>query len=113
MSDSFDASRGTAPARVALAAAVWLMLGSASAGQGVQTGTIHGTVTDQQNLAMPGVAVTVTSPALLGDREAVSNGVGRYTLSALPAGEYEIRFELAGFTPVTRAVTVPLGLAVE
>jgi hypothetical protein len=113
MSDSFDASRGTAPARVALAAAVWLMLGSASAGQGVQTGTIHGTVTDQQNLTMPGVAVTVTSPALLGDREAVSNGVGRYTLSALPAGEYHIRFELAGFTPVTRAVTVPLGLAVE
>src|SRR5215218_7400600 len=86
MSDSFDASRGTVTTCVALAAAVWLMLGSASAGQGVQTGTIHGTVTDQQDLAMPGVAVTVTSPALLAEREAVSNGVGRYTLSALPAG---------------------------
>ena len=30
--------------------------------QGVQTGTIRGTVTDQQNLAVPGVTVTVTSP---------------------------------------------------
>ena len=30
--------------------------------QGVQTGTIRGTVRDQQNLAVPGVTVTATSP---------------------------------------------------
>ncbi len=114
MSDNFDAKRTTsAMRRVALVPAVWLMLAGAGFGQGVQTGTVHGTVTDQQNLAIPAVSVTVTSPALLGTREAVSNGVGHYTISALPAGVYEVKFELAGFAPLTRLVTVPLGLAVE
>ena len=36
------------------------------AAQGVQTGTIRGTVTDQQNLPLPGVTVTISSPALQG-----------------------------------------------
>ena len=37
---------------------------SASAfAQGVQTGTLRGTVQDQQGLAMPGVTVTATSAA--------------------------------------------------
>ena len=34
--------------------------------QGVQTGTIRGVVHDEQGLAVPGVTVTVTSPALQG-----------------------------------------------
>ena len=113
MSDSFDARTGSAAARVTLLPVVWLMLAGAGFGQGVQTGTLHGTVTDQQDLAIPGVAVTVTSPALLGARETVSNGLGRYTISALPAGDYDVKFALAGFAPLTRVVRVPLGLAVE
>jgi hypothetical protein len=99
--------------RAILFAAVWATLVSSGFGQGVQTGTLHGTVTDQQNLAMPGVTVTVTSPALLGARTSVSNGLGHYTLAALPAGEYEVRFDLQGFAPVVQTITVPLGLAVE
>ena len=50
-----------------------------SSAQGVQTGSIRGTVTDQQNLAVPGVTVTIQSPALQGVRTTVSAGDGSYS----------------------------------
>ena len=45
--------------------------------QGVQTGTIRGVVRDAQGLAVPGVTVTATSPALQGPRVAVTDTVMR------------------------------------
>ena len=81
--------------------------------QGVQTGTIRGMVKDQQGLAVPGVTVTATSPALQGARTAVTDAEGNYTLTALPPGAYTVTFELSGFGDVKRTVTLPLGLTVE
>jgi hypothetical protein len=77
--------------------------------QGVQTGTIRGTVVDQQDLALPGVTVTISSPALQGQRETVTATDGTYAFLALPAGEYQIGFEISAFAPVKRTSTVPLG----
>ena len=54
--------------------------------QGVQTGTIRGTVQDQQGLAVPGVTITATSPALQGPGPR-SATVKAITLAALPAGQ--------------------------
>ena len=54
--------------KTALMAAMFACLAGASAAQGVQTGTIRGMVKDQQDLAVPGVTVTATSPALQGAR---------------------------------------------
>jgi outer membrane receptor protein involved in Fe transport len=92
----------------------WWILGSAGSlfAQGVQTGTIRGTVTDQQDLAVPGVAVTASSPALQGPRSTTTDAEGLYVIRALPPGEYQVRFELSGFGTVTRTSTVPLGLVV-
>jgi hypothetical protein len=81
--------------------------------QGVQTGTVRGTVRDEQGLAVPGVTVTVSSPALQGVRSAITNAEGRYTFATLPPGDYTIRVELSGFGTVERKSTVPLGLVVE
>src|SRR5688572_23504293 len=86
---------------------------SAASAQGVQTGTIRGTVRDQQGLAVPGVTITATSPALQGPRSTVSDGEGNYTLAALPAGQYEVTFELTGFTTVKQTTSVAVGLQVE
>ena len=47
--------------------------------------------------AMPGVTVSLTSPALQGQKVAVTNGQGDYIFKALPAGDYKVRFELASF----------------
>ena len=80
-------------------------VGAASA-QGVQTGTIRGTVQDQQDLAVPGVTVTATSPALQGPRTTVTDAEGNYTLAALPAGDYEVTFELTGFATVKQTTAV-------
>jgi hypothetical protein len=81
--------------------------------QGVQTGAIRGTVRDQQNLAVPGVTVTATSSALQRPRTTATDAEGAFSLLALPPGEYEISFELAGFTTVKQTTTVALGREVD
>ena len=83
-----------------------------AAAQGVQTGTIRGTVVDQQGLAVPGVTVTVTSPALQGSRNAVTDTSGSFTMPALPPGTYSVKYELTGFTTITQDSNVGLGLTV-
>jgi carboxypeptidase family protein len=78
--------------------------------QGLQTGTLQGTVKDQSGAVLPGVTVVVTSPALQGTRETVSDGNGVYTIPALPPGLYSVRFELSGFAPFVHGdAIVPLG----
>src|SRR5262245_54642762 len=81
--------------------------------QGIQTGTVRGSVRDQQDLPVPGVTVTVTSPSLQGPRATVTDAAGIFTVAAVPAGQYQVAFELSGFAPVSRQTTVPLGLTVE
>src|SRR4030095_14546862 len=52
-------------------------LGFASAfAQGTQTGTLSGTVTTADGAVLPGVSITLTSPALQGTRQAASDAVG-------------------------------------
>jgi outer membrane receptor for ferrienterochelin and colicin len=97
----------------ALVLAIALVVTGVAAAQGVQTGTIRGVVRDQQNLAVPGVTVTATSPALQGSRTAVTDIDGTFTIPALPPGVYQVRYELSGFATVTQASTVALGLTVE
>ena len=71
--------------------------------QGVQTGSIRGTVVDQQDLALPGVTVTISSPALQGQRETVTATDGTYAFLALPAGDYQIGFDISAFAPASIA----------
>src|SRR6266850_4530583 len=90
-----------------------LLLEKKKFAQGVQTGTMRGTVKDQQGLAVPGVTVTVTSPALQGQRVLVTGPDGSFTLQSLPPGTYQIQYTLDGFSPVTQTATVPLGGVAE
>ena len=101
--------------RLIVLTAAWLIFGSAGSlfAQGVQTGTIRGMVKDQQDLAVPGVTVTVTSPALQGPRSTVTDREGLFAVRALPPGDYQVKFELSGFATITRNTVVPLGLVVE
>jgi len=47
---------------------------------------------------MPGVTVTLTSPALQGQKTTTTNAQGDYIFKVLPAGDYRVRFGLAEFT---------------
>ena len=83
-------------------ALAWVFCGVAAllGAQGVQTGTIRGVVKDQQDLAVPGVTVTATSPALQGPRIDRHRRRGRLRASRrLPPGDYEVKFELRGSGP--------------
>src|SRR5689334_21270397 len=77
--------------------------------QGVQTGTIRGTVKDQQGLPLPGATVTATSPALQGERTAVTDSDGVFLFRAVPPGTYALKVEMSGMTPLEKTANVPLG----
>ena len=71
-----------------------------------QQGTITGVVTDQlNNLPVAGARI------LLGNtnRTVLSNASGRYTLSAVPAGSYDLRVIAVGFASQTHGVQLLAG----
>ena len=92
-----------------LAIALVLSLTAEVLAQGVQTGTLTGTAKDSGGLVLPGVTVTVQSPARQGTQTAVTDGNGIYIFRGLPPGIYTVIFELASFSTVTETTTVPLG----
>lgn len=71
------------------------------------TGTLDGTVTSG-DVPLPGVLVTISSPALQGNRTAVTGQGGGYHFAGLPPGAYSVRFELEGMQTVQQNVTVGL-----
>jgi hypothetical protein len=64
--------------------------------------TISGVVTDASGGVLPGVAVEAQNPATGQVRTAVSDGSGRYVITALQPGTYSVTFTLDSFTPATR-----------
>lgn len=94
-----------------LLVAASLVLAVPPAGAQTQTGTITGVVTDAQNAVLPGVTVTLSSPALITPQTAVTNERGVYSFIALPPGRYAVHFELQGFSTVNRS-DIPVNIAV-
>src|SRR5262245_3442198 len=92
---------------------LWVLLiglaGAAqAAAQGNPTGAIRGEVVDPSNLALPGVTVTGSSPALQGTRTTVTSSNGDFIIPFLPAGEYTVVFELTSFRNETRRIGVAM-----
>src|SRR5262245_22713044 len=74
----------------------------AAATSWAQDGVITGRITDTSGATLPGVDVSVTSPALLGARSTVSDEQGTYRFALLPPGVYSVKFQLQGFGTVIR-----------
>jgi hypothetical protein len=65
----------------------------------ILTGNIIGVVRDESNAVLPGVTVTLTSPALPGGPQTtVTNEQGAYRFAGLPPGVYELSVSLTGFS---------------
>ncbi len=60
------------------------------------TGIVSGKINDPQGLALPGVTVTVSSPALQGTRSVTSSVNGDYIVPFLPPGDYTVAFGSPG-----------------
>ncbi len=63
----------------------------------VSTGEIFGKVADNTGAVLPGVTVTLTSPALIQPQSAVSQASGGFRFPNVPIGTYSVVFELPGF----------------
>ena len=75
----------------------------------VSTGSIGGTVTDQQSAVLPQASVTVTNKATGAARNVRTGADGNFLVAALPAGEYDVLIEAPGFQPTVSPVTVATG----
>ncbi len=83
----------------------WAQGGGASS-----TGSISGEVKDTQGGVLPGVTVIATSPAQIGELNAVTNEAGIYRFPSVPPGEYKLSFELPGFQSNVRdGIRITLG----
>src|SRR5208282_1024227 len=83
-----------------ICAATWLLaftlLASFCFGQQL-TGTLSGTVYDSAGAAVPNAKVSFKNEASGDLRDTVSNGVGYFSVTALPPGSYTVNVEAAGF----------------
>jgi len=80
---------------------IGILIASAAHAQ-IGQGRLAGTVTDAQGAVMPGVTVTVTSPALIGAQSTITEANGKFLFPSLPSGTYRVAFELSGFQKVNR-----------
>jgi hypothetical protein len=67
------------------------------------TASIRGVVTDNSKSAIPGAKVTVTNVNRNTSQTAVTDGSGRYVITALPPGEYKLAIEASGFARYERS----------
>lgn len=72
--------------------------GAEARAQGTQSSTITGIAIDGTRAVVPGVAVTIASPALIGGPRAATTDVdGAYRFTSLAPGSYEVTATLQGF----------------
>ena len=95
--------------KLALAFGASLAVATTLFAQGMQTGILTGFVRGSDGLSLPGATVTVSSPALQGERSTVTDGNGAYIIRGLPPGAYRVTFEFPNMRPVAEDTTVPLG----
>jgi carboxypeptidase family protein/TonB-dependent receptor-like protein len=89
--------------RLSWTLALLLTLSTPALGQQVLRGSIAGTIKDESSGALPGVTITVTSPALQVESIVrVSDERGTYQVPDLPAGTYRVTYELTGFATLVR-----------
>jgi hypothetical protein len=74
------------------------------------TGTLVGTVAQPGVGAVPGAAVTARQTETGFTRTVTTAESGRYVITGLPAGTYEVRVEISGFRPMGRpAILLTVG----
>ncbi len=85
--------------RIASLFLMWVLLWAVTASSQQLTGALEGRVADTSGAVLPGVAVTISGPAILGgSRDVVSTDTGSYRLTNIPLGTYNVTFALSGFT---------------
>ncbi|HEU4693787.1 MAG TPA: carboxypeptidase regulatory-like domain-containing protein [Vicinamibacterales bacterium] len=94
------------------ASVIWALLAlvsAAAAGAQSTTGSIQGTVKDNQQAVVPGATVTIRNIETNASRSATTDGGGSYRFLNVGVGAYEVVVELTGFAKHVRSgITVSL-----
>ncbi len=69
----------------------------------VGSATVIGDVTDQAGATVPGATITAIAVGTRFARASTTGADGRYVIPGLAPGSYDVRIELSGFRPLTRA----------
>jgi hypothetical protein len=79
-----------------------VFLGVVPAWSQATTGTITGRAVDGSGAVLPGVAVQISSPAMIGGaRDATTDSLGTYRFTQVPPGVYQVVFRLTSFRDFT------------
>ena len=91
-----------------------LVLSAAPGSTQTNTGEIAGVVRDESGGVLPGAIVVASHPASGFTVERVSDVSGRFFMSSLPIGEWEMAVELSGFSRVVQSgIVLVLGQTIE
>ena len=89
------------------------MVTSLAQGQSGASGTIRGTISDSQNLSLPGATVEVLDSQGTTVKKVVGRYYGSYRVADIPIGTYTLQFSRDGFRSVRKdAVVVAAGQTV-
>jgi hypothetical protein len=90
--------------KICASAVFLLMIGIFSCAYGqVLTGSIKGTVKDESGAVLPGVAIELKSPRLIGGpKSTTTSEAGLFIFRNLPPGIYDLTFSLSGFQTLKR-----------
>jgi len=91
----------TGKSLVSLAIGLALLSLPLAAGQAGLTGTVKGRITDDKGLPLRGAYLYVSSPVSLGIANFMTPKTGRFAMSGLVPGVYQIIVEMPGFKRVT------------
>ena len=78
------------------------------------TGEIGGIVRDESGGVIPGATVSVSHPATGFSAERLSDGSGRFFISSLPVGEWQIEVSLPGFNRIVQSgIELAIGQTID
>ena len=107
-SPSDESERWLSPPQSRAALLALLLFATFHLSAAIPTTSITGRVTSG-GAAAANVTVTLTSSALQGERTTTTTSTGRYWLTGLPAGRYDVTFSRAKLQTLTKRVVVELG----
>src|SRR5262245_51610259 len=91
-----------------LVAFVAMFSGPITLGQ-TTTATLSGAIRDASGAVVPEAKISVTNVNTGATRETITDSEGRYNLTNLGPGQYEVRAERAGFSRAQSNVTLTIG----
>src|ERR1041385_3331045 len=84
-----------------------------AAQQNVTSATLTGRIEDARGAVVSGASVTATHLETNQQLTATSDREGRYRFPYLRIGDYDLKIDAQGFSPVTKQLTVSVGQALE